>query len=72
MTQIVTPAAEFSNIEAAAYLGIKPESLEIWRSTRRHIIPYLRIGRRIRYRRADLDQWLTSRTVGHVATGAAA
>jgi excisionase family DNA binding protein len=59
----ITPAAEFSNAEAAAYLGISSEALEIWRCTGRYKIPYLKIGRRVRYRRADLDAWLASRTV---------
>jgi excisionase family DNA binding protein len=60
----ITPAAEFTNAEAAAYLGISPEALEIWRCTGRYQIPYLKIGRRVRYRRAHLDAWLASRTVG--------
>ena len=64
MTQIVTPAAEFSNGEAAAYIGVTPGTLEVWRCRNRYRIPYLRIGRHIRYRRADLDKWLDSRRVG--------
>jgi len=58
-----TPAAEFSNSEAAAYLGIAPETLEIWRCTGRHKIPYVKVGRRVRYRRSDLDNWMQSRTM---------
>ncbi len=72
MTQTVTPAAEFSNSEAAAYLGVTAGTLEIWRCTNRQTIPYLRIGRHIRYRRADLDKWLDSRRVGDTAAGVAA
>lgn len=42
--------------EAADYLGVKSRTLEIWASTGRHCIPYVRIGREVRYRRADLDR----------------
>jgi excisionase family DNA binding protein len=51
---------------AAAYLGIKPGTLSVWRSTKRHVIPYLKIGRLVRYRAVDLDRWLQSRTVSDV------
>ena len=61
LTYSITPAAEFSNEEAASYLGIKPATLEIWRCTKRYEIPYLKIGRCVRYRRTDLDHWLQSR-----------
>ena len=44
--------------EAAAYLGVKPGTLEVWRCVKRHRIPYLKIGRLVKYRRVDLDVWL--------------
>ena len=40
---------------AARYLGIKPTTLETWRSTRKVEIPYEKIGRAVRYRRSALD-----------------
>ena len=49
--------------QAAGYIGIKSHTLEIWRSTGRHRIPYIRVGRLIRYRQSALDSWLASRTV---------
>jgi excisionase family DNA binding protein len=48
---------------AASYLNIKPHTLEIWRSVRRHEIPYIRVGKLIRYRRSVLDAWLEARTI---------
>ena len=42
--------------EAADYLGVKARTLEIWASTGRHRIPYVRIGREVRYRKSDLDK----------------
>ncbi len=52
-----------NTVEAAAYLGVEPGTLEVWRSTKRYTIPYLKIGSRIRYRHDDLDAWLQSRRV---------
>ena len=47
--------------QAAAYIGIRPGTLEIWRAKGRYHIPFVRIGRLVRYDRADLDRWLKSR-----------
>lgn len=55
-----------TNDEAAAYLGIQSQTLALWRSTKRHTIPYVRVGRSIRYRQSDLDRWLATRTVGTI------
>jgi excisionase family DNA binding protein len=50
--------------EAAAYLGIAFSTLSTWRCTKRYPLPYIKVGRSVRYRRADLDAFLASRTVG--------
>ncbi|MCX7168612.1 MAG: helix-turn-helix domain-containing protein [Rhodocyclales bacterium] len=60
-----------ANNEAAAYLGVAPQTLTIWRCVKRYAIPYIKVGSRIRYRREDLDAWLASRTVGTQAGAAA-
>lgn len=39
--------------ETAAYLRIKPRQLFNWRED--GLVPYMRIGRAIRYRRAAID-----------------
>jgi excisionase family DNA binding protein len=52
-----------TNPQAATYLGITPRTLEVWRCTKRHEIPYLKVGRLVKYRKADLDTWLRSRTI---------
>lgn len=46
---------------AAAYLGIKRGTLELWRSQRRNGIPFAKVGRRIYYCRADLDAFVAAR-----------
>ena len=50
-----------SNNEAARLLGIKPETLAVWRSEQRYEIPYIKVGRCVRYRLSDLEDWLNTR-----------
>ena len=49
--------------EAAEILGVKPETLTVWRCVKRYDLPYVRVGRSIRYRQSDLEAWLERRTV---------
>ena len=53
---------------AAELLDIAPGTLSVWRSTGRYRIPFVKVGRRVRYRRADLEAWLASRTRTNGAT----
>jgi hypothetical protein len=53
---------------AADYLGLKPATLEVWRSTGRYDRPFEKRGRCVRYRRSVLDRFLASRT--YTSTGA--
>lgn len=46
---------------AAALLDVSPGTLSVWRSTGRYALPFLKIGRKVRYRRADLLAWLEKR-----------
>lgn len=56
--------------DAAEYIGVSPGTLSVWRSTGRYDLPFLKIGRSVRYRKADLDSWLERRTrAGHVDAG---
>ena len=52
--------------QAAAYLNIKPQTLSVWLCTKRYPLPYVKVGRCVRYQRADLDAFIASRrrTVG--------
>jgi len=47
---------------AAAVLDVSPGTLSVWRSTGRYALPFLKIGRKVRYRRSDLQAWMDSRT----------
>jgi excisionase family DNA binding protein len=50
-----------TNQEAASYLGVKPETLDVWRSCGRYSVPFAKIGRRVFYRKSDLDTFIESR-----------
>lgn len=43
---------------AARELGISVRTLAAWRSSGRHNLPYVKIGRLVRYRELDVDAWL--------------
>ena len=63
-TTLVSPNRLLPNREAAAYLGVAPNTLDVWRCAKRYAIPYVKVGRKVMYRVAELDAWLESRTVG--------
>lgn len=48
--------------QAAAKLDVTPGTLSVWRSTGRYALPFVKVGRNVRYRRNDLDAWLAKRT----------
>ena len=49
--------------EAAEFLGLAPTTMEHWRLVRKGP-PFVRVGpRAIRYRRADLEEWLSEQLV---------
>lgn len=51
-----------STAQAASYLGVTPHTLEVWRCVGRYGLPFIKIGRLVRYRKTDLDAFLTSQT----------
>lgn len=48
--------------EASQYLGVTRDTLAVWRTTRRYELPYIKVGRLVKYRLSDLDNWLNQRT----------
>ncbi len=53
--------------EAAEYVAVKEQTLAVWRSTGRYDLPFVRVGRCVRYRRSDLDAFLERNTQTSVA-----
>jgi predicted DNA-binding transcriptional regulator AlpA len=60
--------------EAAEILTVEPGTLSVWRSTGRYDLPFVKIGRAVRYRRSALAAWMASRegTTTGAATSTAA
>ncbi len=52
-----------SRERAAAYLGIKPQTLAVWACTHRYNLPYVKIGRRVMYRRSDLEAFVNANLI---------
>jgi excisionase family DNA binding protein len=48
--------------QAAAYLGVAPQTLSAWAAHKRYDLPLVKLGRLVRYRQRDLDEWLEKRT----------
>lgn len=50
--------------EAAKYLGVTVNTLSVWRCVGRYNIPYIKVGRLVKYRKSALDAFLKERTYG--------
>ncbi|SKC49548.1 helix-turn-helix domain-containing protein [Paraburkholderia hospita] len=58
--------------KAASYLGVKPQTLANWAVTRARNLPYVKIGRRVMYRVADLEAFvMANRHVNATVNGGA-
>jgi excisionase family DNA binding protein len=44
--------------EAAAYLGISEHTLAIWKCSGRYQLPFVKIGRLVKYKKSDLDAFI--------------
>lgn len=55
--------------EAAKYLGLSEQTLASWACTGRHSLPFVRLGRRVKYRKSDLDAYLSAHTVNGQGVG---
>jgi excisionase family DNA binding protein len=50
-----------SRAEAARLLGVKVGTLEVWASTGRYDLPFVKVGRLVRYRMSDLEAFIRRR-----------
>lgn len=62
---LLNPPAQVDDKQAADVLGVRPNTLAVWRSTGRYNLPYLKVGRLVKYRISDLAEFLASRTASH-------
>lgn len=48
--------------DVAEFIGVSVETLNVWRATRRYKLPYIKVGRLVRYRLSDILSFLETRT----------
>lgn len=44
--------------ETAESLGVRPQTLASWACNGRYALPFVKIGRRVMYRLADIEQFI--------------
>jgi hypothetical protein len=47
----------------AKILDVTPGTLQVWRTSKRYPLPYVKIGRNVRYPKSGVVQFIASRTV---------
>lgn len=57
--------------ETAELLGVAVDTLTIWRCTRRVVLPFVKVGRHVRYTPEAVAEFIRSRTVTGTAEVAA-
>ncbi|PJI48847.1 MAG: DNA-binding protein [Pseudomonas sp.] len=60
-----SPPVSVDDKQAAYVLDVKPTTLAVWRSTGRYNLPFLKVGRLVKYRLSDLAEFLARRTANH-------
>lgn len=48
--------------QAAEMLGVAEQTLAVWRTSKRYQLRYVRVGRLIRYKLADVEAFIEART----------
>ena len=52
--------------QVARQFGVSVETLNVWRTTKRYNLPYVKVGRLVRYRAKDVEAFIKSRMHGEV------
>lgn len=52
----------WTRTQAAEFLQIKPQTLSVWAMSGRYNVPFVRVGRAVRYDPAALEKWIAKRT----------
>lgn len=50
--------------QAAEALGVKEQTLHLWRSNNQNDLPYYRVGRAVRYLASDVEAYIARQRVG--------
>ena len=60
----VQGASLLSRNEAAKLLNIRPQTLAVWACTGRYRLPMVKVGRCVKYRQCDLDDFIARNIIG--------
>lgn len=64
MTEIISrPEPLMDRKTAARYLRVSPGTLAVWDCTKRYDLKPIKVGRSVRYRRADLDTFIERKLI---------
>ena len=63
------PPVQVDEKSAAAVLGVKTNTLSVWRSQGRYNLPFSKSGRSVKYRLSDLAEFIASRTACNTGEG---
>lgn len=61
------PPLQMGDKDAAFVLGIKTSTLAAWRTSGRYRLPYIRVGRLVKYRTSDIADFLVRSTTTKTA-----
>jgi len=59
LNKLITPE------QVSEQLGVTIGTLQLWRCTGRYNLPYIKAGRLVRYRQADIDEFIDRRAHKH-------
>ena len=61
--KIATPNKLLPPEEVASLLGITVGTLQVWRSTQRYSLPYVKVGRLVMYQAEAIQAFIENRTI---------
>ena len=65
MKNILTNSEQLlSSKQSAELLGVKTETLTHWRCVGRYDLPYIKIGRLVKYKKSDLENFIAQNRKG--------
>jgi len=57
----------YSGDQVCSYYGLSPYTLEAWRHRGKPALPYIKVGRCVRYRKSAVEKFLADNTVTSTA-----
>lgn len=56
----LAPVDNLTPKQAAELLNLPEATLSVWRSTNRVVLPFFKLGHHVRYRRADIERFISA------------